>query len=123
MGSQDQTKEAVPGFPVSTERKTAFKKLVRTTHIRRAIGQKLLQSVNLEVDLAMKVEHHSNKPSEIALQEADVLAVLDIFQNTFMNPFTQDDGLYIISSGAKVPEEIAEEILMRDEWGVKKRNA
>ena len=78
----------------------SLQKLVRTTHIRAAIYQKLLQSVNLEVDLAMKVEHHSNKPSEISLQEADVLAVLDILQNTSMNPFTQDDGLYIISSGA-----------------------
>ena len=50
---------------------------------------------------------------------------MDVFENHFMNPFNLEDrtGLYVISSGMKVPKEIADDILMIPVWGKESRDA
>ena len=110
------------GFSGLYKNEDSLQRLVRTTHVRAGIYQQLLKMVNLEIDLGIQTEHYSLRKIEIERQEHDVTEVIDIFQNRYMNPFQQDNGLYIVSSGVRVRDEITKDILARDEWGVNQRN-
>ena len=113
------------GFSGLLNNEGSYQRFVKTTHQRAAQYEELLRMADMESSVGCEHEHRSTRRTEVGKQEADVSEVMDVFQNHFMNPFDVDDkqGLYIVSSGMKLPSDVAEDILSIDAWGREARDA
>ena len=112
------------GFSGLHTKEETYEKYVRTTHQRADQKRELLNMCNIETRDGSEHVHHATNTREILKQEADVKKVVDVLTNNFMNPFDmEDEDLYIISSGKRIPADIATDILNRDKWGVAARDA
>ena len=70
---------------------------------------------NKESTFGIEHTHKGMRKTDIEKNEKDVCEVVDVLKNHFVNPFDFEDktGLYIISLGMKVPDEVANDILQR----------
>ena len=78
----------------------------------------------LRDESSVNMQHKDLNPAEIIKSEVNITACLSAFSG-FMNPFTIEDdtALYNISSGAKVPKDIEQDVLQAESHGRTQKEA
>ena len=90
----------------------------RNRHARASYLQATREIAN--IDTLESTSHKEVRSSQILKSEQDTCYVMEVINN-FINPFTIEnkDTLYCLSSGAPVPSNVKNDILMSDEIGKK----
>ena len=106
------------GISGLTRNYAAYQRWIRTMHERCRYLEGIHALADIDNASSASVSNKDMRPSEIRRGEAKVEATVDAINN-FVNPFTISDNesLYCISSGAKVPDEIENDILNAERIG------
>ena len=106
------------GISGLTRNYAAYQRWIRTMHERCRYLEGIHALADIDNASSASVSNKDMRPSEIRRGEAKVEATVDAINN-FVNPFTISDkkSLYCISSGAKVPDEIENDILNAERIG------
>ena len=97
---------------------SAYYRWCHTRHARASYLQATKEIVN--IDSLEPTSHKEVRSSQILKSEQDMCCIMEAINN-FINPFTIEDKdmLYCLSSGAPVPSNVENDILMSDEIGKK----
>ena len=97
---------------------SAYYRWCRTRHARASYLQGTREIAN--IDTLESTSHKEIRSSLILKSQQDTCCVMEVINN-FMNPFTIEDKdtFYCLSSGAPVPSNVENDILMSDEIGKK----
>ena len=93
---------------------SAYYRWCRTRHATASYLQATKEIAN--IDTLESTSHKEVRSSQILKSEQDTCCVMEAINN-FINPFTIEDKdtLYCLSSGAPVPSNVENDILMSDE--------
>ena len=121
--SQGESAGGCTGFNGILTKPKCYQKWMRTAHVRIQIVEVAHRMADLLPHNDEFHDHKDTRKTQIMDHGEDVQRTMTAFGDSFMNPFTvPGNGLYIISSRIKVPDDIAKDIMCRDQWGVYARD-
>lgn len=100
------------GLSGITQNYNAYQRWARTSTERARFLSATLSLADMTSDTGQGTKHRDQRPSEIRKGESSVKKAISAVKS-FLNPFDVDDktGLYVLSSGARVPADVEKDVL------------
>ena len=110
------------GITGITQNHAAYQRWIKTTHQRSHFLSAVYTLADMHNDQYGSSKHRDLRAAEINKGEQQVKAAMDAV-DSFLNSFniTDKDGLYNLSSGSNMPNEIEKDILSAEKLGCKEK--